>query len=110
MKHIYLDVSGSLPKQYEPLIERIVSTHQPANLFDFDHRVAPHGKLPYGGGTDIDPVIRHANAAQVDEVVVITDGYFMPPEEAISGNWTWYITPNGVKPRGVEGTIIMEAE
>ena len=110
MKHIYLDVSGSMPDVNHPIIQRILLENQPAVLFDFDHRIGPHGSLgDFKGGTLIGEVASHARQNNAYEVVVITDGYFAGPTGPLYGEWTWHIMPNGVKPN-VEGSIIMEKE
>lgn len=102
---MYIDVSGSCAHFVKPFTELIKSV--PKNKFKFDafgfctviHNLNFRDKIvkiPYGGGTSFNCIVKHVNAEQrkPDAIVVVTDGYacFTEKNVSVPERYSWFMT------------------
>jgi hypothetical protein len=108
---VYLDVSGSMGALLPHLVGLLapyVAAGQ-ARVMQFSTEVSPlppaelrRGTLTTTGGTDIDPVLRHALADRaVRRALVLTDGYTGAPGAELAA---------AVKARGLRFHVVLPAE
>lgn len=93
--NVFIDVSGSFDKLY-PFVASFIayaSDYTVKNIYQFstfvkelDFKKFKKGEVYSSGGTDINPVLKWANKARMQKIIIFTDGMFGKISSAVKAN------------------------